>query len=114
MCMKNKYIKSFLESTQSDDIDETYIKTIEFEGEKLTLHKVADNPMKTQLYLDTLDGESYIDINKILPTNMLVDAVWVEVGGTEEKVADTLDILKKTSKTTSNGHSKYVMYNIVG
>ena len=89
------------------------VKTIKFNGRKLTLHRVADNPMKVQFYLDTVKGEPYIDINKIIPTNMLIDAVWVKVGGTEEKIADMLgDILQKTNKTTNSGYDNYVMYNI--
>lgn len=95
------------------ETDSTYIKTIKFNGKRLTLHKVADNPMKIQFYLDNINGEPYIDINKIIPTNMLIDAIWVKIGGEEEKIADMLnDILQKTKKTTNNGYNNYVMYKI--
>lgn len=119
----NKQQNSFIKTKMKDFIkeqnvqdsyeDETYIKTIKFDGEELTLHKVSDTPMKTLYYLDTLDGESYIDINTILPDNLLIDAVWVKVGGDEEKIADSLDIFKKTEKKTSSGYNKYVMYDII-
>lgn len=110
-----KHIKTLREflNEQQNNVDETYIKTINFNGEKLTLHKIADDPMKVQFYLNTIEGEPYIDINKIIPTNLLIDAIWVKTGGVEEKVADMLgDILQKTNRTTSSGYNNYVMYNI--
>jgi hypothetical protein len=113
----SKFIKTTLQdflTEQKKNVDETYIRTINFNGKKLTLHKVADNPMKVQFYLNTTRGESYVDINKILPTNMLVDAIWVETGGIEEKIADTLEFLEKTDRTTKSGYNNFIMYNIVG
>jgi len=86
---------------------------IVFEGKKFKLSKVSDAGMNTVLYLDTLRGEPYIDINKILPENYLLDAIWVQAGGKEEKIADTLDILKKTKIKTESGYNKYVMYDIL-
>jgi hypothetical protein len=91
----------------------TFIKVIVFEGKKLKLSKVSDAGMNTVLYLDTMRGEPYIDINKILPDNYLLDAIWVQVGGKEEKIADTLDILKKTNAKTKSGFNQYVMYDIL-
>ena len=109
----NEEIKGKSLTTESKEVtDETYIKTIKYNGKKLTLHKVADTPLKTQFYLDTMSGETYIDINKILPDNLLMDAIWVEKGGTEEKIADTLDILSKTDRTTKSGYNTYILYNI--
>lgn len=108
-------MKDFIKEQNVQDSyeDETYVKTMKFNGEKLTLHKFSESPMKTLYYLDTLDGESYIDINTILPDNLLIDAIWVKVGGDEEKIADSLDIFKKTEKKTSSGYNKYVMYDII-
>jgi fructose-1,6-bisphosphatase len=109
-----KYIKPFGTLNENDgNVDETYIKTLNFNGEKLTLHKYAENPMKVIFYLDTMDGESYMDINTIIDTNLLVDAIWVKVGGDEEKIADSLDFLSKSKNTTASGYNKYVMYNII-
>jgi len=91
----------------------TFIKVILFEGKKLKLSKVSDVGMDTVLYLDTMRGEPYIDINKVLEDNTLTDAIWVNVGGKEERIADTLDILKKTNIKTRSGFNQYVMYEIV-
>lgn len=110
-----KYIKTTREflTEQKEEVDNTYVKTISFNGKKLTLHKIADDQLKTQFYLNTMNGESYLDINKILPNNMLIDAIWVEIGGKEEKIADMLEFLEKTTKTTNSGFNKYIMYNII-
>lgn len=111
--MKYNHIKMFEDFEQQEYQDETFVKTIDLEDEKLNLHKVAKNPMKVQFYLETIDGELYIDLNKILPDNMLIDAVWVKVGGEEERIADMLnDILSKTDKKTKSGFNTYVMYEI--
>ena len=91
-----------------------YIKIIEFNGENFTLHKISNDPFKTLFYLNTIKGEPYIDINKIIPTSLLLFAIWVEVGSKEEKIADILqDILQKTDRTTESGFNQYVMYNII-
>jgi len=104
-------LKSLLK-TINESTDSTYIDTINFNGEQLTLHKIADNPMKIQYYLETSDGEPYIDISTILPDNLLVDAVWVKAGGEEEQIADTLDFLEKTDRTTEGGFNTYILYNV--
>lgn len=93
--------------------DTSYLKTITYNGRKLSLHRIADNPMKVQFYLETMKGESFVDINQILPTNMLIDAIWVKIGGIEEIIANTLDFLKITNRTTKNGYNNYVMFNII-
>lgn len=92
--------------------DGTYISTIEFKGKKLTLHKAADDPMKVQFYLNTIKGEPYVDINKILPMNMLVNAIWVETGGIEEEIADMIVFLEKTDRTTKSGYNNFIMYKV--
>lgn len=112
---KSKRIKTTITEfikEQSDNTPDTFIKTITHDGEDLMLHKVSDNPMKVLYYLDTMDGESYIDINTILEDNLLIDAIWVKIGGEEEVIADNLDFLEKTNKKTSSGYNKYIMYNI--
>jgi hypothetical protein len=107
-----KTMKEFL--NEENEYSDSVIKTIEFDGEEFTLH-VNDEPMKVQFYLNTLDGEPYIDINKIIPTNMLDNAVWVEQGGEQEEIADMLgDILEKTKQTTKSGYNNYILYNIIG
>ena len=113
-----KHIKTFENynniNENNENVDNTYIKTIEFNGEKLALHKYSDNPMSVLFYLDTMDGESYMDINTTIKTNMLIDAIWVKNGGDEEIIADGLDFLEKTDRTTKSGFNKYIMYNIIG
>jgi hypothetical protein len=97
---------------ESAEVDKTYIETIEFDDETLTIHKIADSPLKTQFYANTLEGESYIDISKILSDNMLIDAVWIEKGGDEERIADKIDCLSKTDKTTKAGFKTFIIYKI--
>lgn len=117
--MKNdKKTKNFIKTTfieflnEEKDVDNTYIKDVRYKDKNLKLHKVYNNPMKVLYWLETMQGESYIDINTILETNLLVDAIWVKIGGDEEKIADSLDFLEKTNKTTKSGYNSYVMYNI--
>lgn len=93
--------------------DDTYVKKITIDDDELTLHKVDTNPMKVLFYLNDMEGDSYIDINTILPDNMLIDAVWVKIGGLEEEIADDIsDVLTKTDRKTTSGYNQYIMYNI--
>jgi len=109
--MKNlKTLNEFIKENVQEE--NTFIKTIKHDGEELQLHKVADDPFKVQYYLEDEEGP-YIDINKILPDNMLLDAIWVEKGGEEEKIADGLDFLEKTEKTTKSGFSQFILYDII-
>ena len=101
-----------LANDKGTPLDRTYVKTIKFNGKKLTLHKFSDNPMKVLFYLNTMKGESYIDINTIISDNMLIGAIWVKIGGEEEKIANEIDILQKTNRTTVCGYNNYAMYSI--
>lgn len=115
---QNKKLKNIIKTTirevlnEANNVQSTFIKQIKFNGRDLNLYKVSDNPMKVLFYLDTEAGEPYMDINTILPDNMLVDAIWVERDGKEEKVADKLDFLDKTDRTTKSGYNRYVMYMV--
>lgn len=69
-------------------------------------------PFKDYIYLEDENNNPYIDVNTILSDNGLLGAVWVKVGGKEEKIANNLDFLVRTDRTTKSGYNTYVMYNI--
>lgn len=106
---QNKNVRSYLSENSNTAID-----TINHNGQNLTLHKIGDNPMKIQFHLEDENGEPYLDLSTILPDNLLDGAVWVKSGDIEEEIADTLDILSKTDRTTKGGYNTYIMYNIIG
>ena len=57
-------------------------------------------------------GDTYIDISTDLPGNPLIDAIWVEVGGEAQKIANKLPFLSKTNRNTKSGYNKYLMYKV--
>jgi hypothetical protein len=110
--MKNlKTLQEFIKENTQEEV-ETFIMDLEYDGEKLELHKYEQSPFKVLYYLVNEDGEDYIDLNTTLEDNLLLDAIWVKVGGQEEEISDMIDMLEKTDKVTSNGFNKYVMYDI--
>lgn len=110
--MKNlKTLQEFIKENTQEEV-ETFIMDIEYDDEKLELHKYEQSPFKVLYYLVNEDGENYIDLNTTLEDNLLLDAIWVKVGGQEEEISDMVDMFEKTDKVTSNGFNKYVMYDI--
>lgn len=110
--MKNlKTIQEFIKENTQEEV-ETYIMDLEYDDEKLELHKYEESPFKVQYYLDDKNGEPYIDLNTTLEDNMLLDAIWVKKGGDEEKIADLLDMFVKTDKVTKNGFDSFIMYDV--
>lgn len=64
------------------------------------------------IYLESEDGEPYIDLNKQLVGYPLMDAVWIENGDIEESIASKLNFLEKTDFEKKQGYNTYTMYNI--
>lgn len=85
---------------------------IKIGGEILSVYLI-NNPFDSYVYILDSEGELYIDISTNLPDNQLDRAIWVEVGGKEEKIADNLKFLQKTSATSKSGYNTYVKYDIV-
>ncbi len=84
---------------------------LKIDGEYITFIKQNDKGI-IYVYGEDQNGEPYIDISTNLPDNPLVDAIWVEVGGDEEKIANKLNFLTKTNRTAKSGYNKYIMYNV--
>lgn len=71
-----------------------------------------EEPFKDYIYAVDQYGDPYIDVSTILPDNKLLNAVWVKMGGEEEKIADKLSFLEKTKAQTKSGYDSFIMYNI--
>jgi hypothetical protein len=88
------------------------IQKIKIDGEVLSVYLI-NKPFDSFLYVLDSDGENYIDISTKLVDNPLDNAVWVEIGGQEEKIANILKKLKITNATTKSGYNKYRKYDII-
>jgi hypothetical protein len=84
---------------------------LKIDGESITFFKQNDNGV-IYVYGEDENGETYIDISTNIPSNPLIDAIWVEVGGLEEKIANKLPFLSKTNRNTKSGYNNYIMYEV--
>lgn len=88
---------------------------VEIDDETLSIIYHEVSPFEISLYAETLDGEPYVDITTIIPTNSLLDAVWVKIDSLEEGIANELiskGILVSTSATTRSGFNTYRKYDL--
>ena len=109
--LKNLIKQVIKEEAENDNI----FTTIKINGKQYNVLFDSKDQFKPFIYIESLDGEPYIDINTILADNLLLGAVWVKQGGKEEKLADTLTkLLKKSNRSTKNGFNTYILYDIIG
>lgn len=87
------------------------VQKIKVNGKSLSVYLINE-PFNTYLYLLDSNGEPYMDISTKIEDNPLDDAIWVKVGGKEEKIADNLKFLSKTNATTTSGFNSYRKYDI--
>lgn len=88
------------------------IEKIKINGEPFDVFHIHNNGFENHIYLVDEFGDLYIDVNKEFSDNPLLNAVWVEQGGEEERIADRLNILNKTGNTTKSGFNTYIMYKV--
>ncbi len=78
---------------------------------KYVIEKVDNDPFRVQFFLNNKRGECMMELNKILPENLLINAIWVRVGSAEEQYADKMKDLSRTDAITTSGFNSYRMYN---
>lgn len=106
-------LRNIIRKLIKEEVSSETLGTIKIKGKNFNVFKVGQN-FNILIYLESINGEPYIDINQNIPGNMLLNAIWVKQGGEEEKIADKLiQILKKTSKTTQSGYNTYILYEIL-
>lgn len=107
-------LRKVIRTLLKEEVTADKVGTIKFQGRKLNVFITGKHGFETLIYLDTIQGEQYIDLNTILPENKLLNAIWVKQGEIEEKIADHLiGIIHKTSRTTTSGYNTYILYEIV-
>ena len=94
-----------------EDEDLAPKQKIKYNGKALYVYHI-DKPFKDYIYVLDKNGEQYYDVNTTLRENPLLGAVWVQVGGDEEKIANMLTFLERDERTTKSGYNTYNMYNI--
>jgi hypothetical protein len=102
----SKYNKSQIKENEDKPVEK-----IKFNSNILYIFHIEE-PFKDYIYAADKYGDPYIDVSTILPDNKLVNAVWVKMGGKEEKIADKLSFLEKTKAQTQSGYDNFIMYNI--
>lgn len=113
-----KHIKSRIdfinENFEGGETNEpVLVKEIDLDGQKLFVYKYYVSPYETSFYVEDENGEPYIDINKNIQFKPVLNGIWVQQGGEEEKIANMLvDDMKKTITTTTSGYNTYTLYII--
>lgn len=87
---------------------------VKFKNKKLIITIDKSNRFKIGILAEDQRGNPYYDVSTVLPENPLMDAVWVELGGDEEKLANMLtNSIKRTNAVTTSGYNKYVKYDVI-
>ena len=108
-----KYIKTFETHLKFKEEGELNIK---YDNENLIIKYIKNSPSDIIIYVDTTDGESYIDISTNLRENPLIDAVWVEYSSTNLEIAKIMvdnNLIEETDRKTNSGYNNYLMFNVL-